>query len=704
MEAVDTQTIDQEPKEDVKTGASDPDPCLRQLWKTSLLVQGRVDSRSGVVGDADGRAIGEHMIDLTTELLGIDDLKFAQSLLIRGASLKSKKQDQQLFPAGILNKCFFKSRGGTLRSGHGYGEDAASYAAADSTETGSGTKQFGEDIADHLKSLKEKLSGEPSEDDGKAIEELALYSLSHVTSVFKDDVRQVARDSKPFEIASRAIMQMYENGPGLSEAFDKQSVIQAYCGSVLNRLESIERLGVSKSTKLFNKYLAGFDKTKSGISLDKIVGDHPLNSFPELHHLPATEFITLAGGDASSESEKKTFLDLLSGVANEITLSSRELSRFDAYTNLHFSQEFQIKENETRMEPVKHCAATRQLMSSYRQVRTHLGELGILGAPCRHYFGWYSIPRVMEAFLMGQCESLTVTGVLPLGVSDDPWSESLSDLRMEYRLAKVQRNFYEPPLTSSVSSAFVHLSWEIEVLGVARDGIKLESSDEAAGTFTLSFDYANVEDSEKMVRREITYTTGDISGAQPADLSLPTETDPVLFKCPDGDLPAALLFVGDNVVKELPLYNRFSYGKNVALYILESKIAPKVRKERTKFTERAAKKAAAKAAAVEEVVEVIAPEPVEPELTGIAKVAGDLLKADKDLNVLSQDTLAWTKEVLEKIASDQKVTGKLRRNFRRLHNQLKHREGRGFSNRVEGDFMNNLAGLSRQFDAEAETS
>ena len=169
-------------------------------------------------------------------------------------------------------------------------------------------------------------------------------------------------------------------------------------------------------------------------------------------------------------------------------------------------------------------------------------------------------------------------------------------------------------------------------------------------------------------------------------------------------MPAALLFVGDNVVKELPLYNRFSYGKNVALYILESKIAPKVRKERTKFTERAAKKAAAKAAAIEEIVEVLPPEPVEPELTGIAKVAADLLKADKDLNVLSQDTLDWTKEVLEKIAADQKVTGKLRRNFRRLHNQLKHRSGRGFSNRLEGDFMNNLAGLSRQFDADADAS
>ena len=137
------------------------------------------------------------------------------------------------------------------------------------------------------------------------------------------------------------------------------------------------------------------------------------------------------------------------------------------------------------MEPVQQCAATRQLMSSYRQVRAHLKELKILGSHCQHYFGWYSIPRVMEAFLIGECESLEVTGVLPVAVSHDPWSEAFSDLRMEYRLAKVQRNFYEPPLTSIVASAYLYLAWEIEGLGVARESIQLEQSDEDAGNLTL---------------------------------------------------------------------------------------------------------------------------------------------------------------------------------------------------------------------------
>ena len=707
MESVDAQTIEQAPETDVKTEVKDPDPCLRQLWKTALLIQGRVDSRSGITKDEEGRGIGSRLIDLCSELMGIDELKFAQSLLVRGASLKSKKQDQQLFPAGILNKCFFKSRGGALRSGNGYGEEAATYAAPDSNESGAGTKQFAEDLTERLGSLKEIISAEASKDDEKAVEELALYALSHVTSVFKDDVRQVARESKPFEIAARAVVQMFEKGPGLAGAGDGNSVLQAYCGSVLNRLESVEKLGAKKSAKLFNKYLAGLDKEKTGISLEKIVGDHALSSFPELHHMPASEFITFAGGDGAAGKEVNHFLELLSGAANEVTLASRELSRFDAYTNLHFSQEYQIKEDETRMEPVKFCAATRQLMSSYRQVRNHLNELGILGSPCRHYFGWYSIPRVMEAFLMGQCESLNVTGVLPLGVSDDPWSDDLQDLRMEYRLAKVQRNFYEPPLSSTRASALVKLSWEIEALGVARDSIKVEASDEAAGTLTLSFEYANAEAPETPVRREINYTTADISSAQPADLTLPTETDPILFKCPDGDLPAALLFVGDNVVKDLPLYNRFSYGKNVSLYVLESKIAPKVRKERTRPAEKsAAKKAAAEALAAQEAAEALAAVPVvvEPEYTGMAKAAYELLKKDKELHILNDDSLVWTKEVLERIVSDQKVTGKQRRNFRRLHNQLKHRQGRGYSNRFEGEFMISLANLSRDFDAEADAS
>ena len=697
VESVETPTVDSQAQSGTDAPVESSEACLRKLWKVSLLVQGRVDSRSGVVGDGEGRDIGVRLIDLAVEMLGTDDLKYAQSLLIRGASLKSKKQDQQLFPSVILNKCFFKSRGGALRSGQGYGEEAASYAASeDSAESGSGTKQFGQDFAEHLNSLKGKLSGEPDKDDGKAIEELALYSLSHVTTIFKDDVRQLAREAKPFEIAARTVSSAFQSGPGLKAPFDGDSVLQAYCGSVLNRLESIEKLGAKKSSKLFNKYLSSLDKEGAGISVEKILGDHSLGSFPEFHHLPAAEFVTLAGGDGEGGAGVE-FLGLVSKVAKEVSLSSRELLRFDAYTNLHFSQEFQIKEDETAMEPVKHCAATRLLMSSYRQVREHLVELGIGGSPAQHYFGWYSIPRVMEAFLIGESETLEVTGCVPLGLDQDPWSEDLFDLRMEYRLAKVQRTYYEPPLTTVVPSALVYLTWEIAALGVAPESIKLEASDESAGSLTLSFELANADKPDEATRRQITYTTADIEVAQPADLKLPQETDPVLFQCLESGMPAALLFVGDNVVKELPLYQRFSYGKNVALYVLETKIAPKVRREKKVPEKSGAKKAPAKAANEVPAAPVLPPE---PELEGLAKLAQELLKADQDLHVLQQEAFAWTREVLERVVGGDKVTGKLRRNFRRLHNQLKHQERRGHSNRLEGEFMSKLSELSRQFDVE----
>ena len=128
MESVETPTVDSQAQSGTDAPVESSEACLRKLWKVSLLVQGRVDSRSGVVGDGEGSDIGVRLIDLAVEMLGTDDLKYAQSLLIRGASLKSKKQDQQLFPSVILNKCFFKSRGGALRSGQGYGEEAASYA------------------------------------------------------------------------------------------------------------------------------------------------------------------------------------------------------------------------------------------------------------------------------------------------------------------------------------------------------------------------------------------------------------------------------------------------------------------------------------------------------------------------------------------------------------------------------------------------
>ncbi|MCS1409218.1 MAG: hypothetical protein M2R45_02398 [Verrucomicrobia subdivision 3 bacterium] len=695
MEPVERQTAEKQLDAAGGNETTRPDICLRQLWKTGLLVQNRVDSRYGVVEHEEGRTIGSQLISLCRQLLG-NDLKFAQSLLVRGASLKSKKENQQLFPSGILNKCFFKSRGEVLRFNQGYGETAASYAASGANEGGSGTKQFGEDFSDHLKSLNEKLGGEPTKDDGKAVEELALYVLSHVTSVFKDDVRRLARESKPFEIAARAVFRAFEEGDDLGQVGQEHTVLQAYCGSVLHRLESVERLGAAKSAKIFNKYLASLDEAKSGISLEKILGDHSPKSFPELHHLPAGEFVTLAGGDSAAGQDDQKFLGLLAQVSGEITLRSRELSRFDAYTNLHFSQEFQIKEDETDMEPVRHCSASRQLMSSYRQVRSYLSELGLLGGRGQHYFGWYSIPRVLEAFLIGQCTELSVTGILLPGMDVDPWSESLSDLRMEYRLAKVERNFYEPPLAAAAASAYVYLVWEIAALGVSPESIEIESSDEAAGTLTLSFNYAPADSDESPSRRVISYTMADIEVAQCKDLNLPNETDPVLFVAAAGDLPSALLFVGDNVVKELPLYHRISYGKNVALYVLETKIAPKVRKERPKPSEKPAKKVVAKE------VESAAEEPAKPKLTGMSKMAADLLEADRDLKVLHQETLAWTKEVLVRIASEQKVTGKQRRNFRRLHHQLRHRECRGFSNRLEGEFMTGLANLSKQFDAEGD--
>ena len=87
----------------------------------------------------------------------------------------------------------------------------------------------------------------------------------------------------------------------------------------------------------------------------------------------------------------------------------------------------------------------------------------------------------------------------------------------------------------------------------------------------------------------------------------------------------------------------------------------------------------------------------------MAKTAEDLLQADQTLGILRQESFAWTMEVLQRIASGKKIAGKQRRNFRRLHNQLRHQKDRGFSNRLEGDFIARLANLSKQFDTENES-
>ncbi len=699
MDSVDSQAVEK-PSVPVSGGR---DACLRQLWKTVLLVQGHVDSSGGAAGDEEGRALAVRLFRLCRELLEGDNLKFAQGLLVRCASLKTRKKEQHLFPARILDKCFFKSRTGTFRSHQNYSEDAASYAGEQDSK--GGAKQFAEDFSAHLKCLEEAFAGAAGEENSQAVHELALCALAHVVSVFQEDVRRLFRESKPFEIAARAVLRAFEGAlecgassasAGLGEGLPCRSVLQAYCGSVLNRLESIERLGPAKSAKIFNKYLTSLGQANSELSLETILGRHSPNSFPELHHLPVGEFAALTA-DSASGREGEIFLGLLSRISLETILRARELLRLNTFSILHSNKVFQVKEGENDMAPVKHQVATRLLLAAYRQVRTHLNELGILGQRGRHYFGWYSVPRVFEAFFIGRCRALSVTGILPPGADRDPWSEDLADLRMEYCLAKIERRFYEPPLYSAAASAFVFLSWEIASLGVTREAIQVDAVDEAAGTLALSFDYTPADSEEKPIRCSLAYTMGDIERAQCKNLALPDKTDPVMFDVSEElALPSALLFVGEGIVKELPRYQRFNYGKNLILYVQAAKIAPKVRKERPKPGKKPDEKLAAKKAAP-------GSSPVKPEQTEIAKMAAALLEADRTLKVLRQETLAWTREVLERIAADRKVAGKQRRNFRRLHHQLRHQKGRGFSNRLEGEFIAGLANLSKQFDTESES-
>ena len=238
------------------------------------------------------------------------------------------------------------------------------------------------------------------------------------------------------------------------------------------------------------------------------------------------------------------------------------------------------------MEPVSARAATRQMMASYRQVRSQLEEVKIKVAHGRHAFGWYSIPRVMEAFLIGGFETLDITGVLPPGAASDPRDPSLSDLRMEYFLAKVESWYQEPPIIASHSSAYVYLFWEIAALGVDPGSIRIESSDEKAGTMALSFDLPGGGGEPRT--RTIRYSMADIEGTRKAGLAFPNETDPIVFEAEGDALPSALLFIGESVIKQLPDYQRMSFGNRISLYILENRMqkervaAPKSRKAEKK--------------------------------------------------------------------------------------------------------------------------
>ena len=259
MDSVDSQAIGgSAPTE----AGNSQEACLRQLWKTALLAQ--QEGNAGCEEDAqEGRALGKRLTRLCRELLKSGNLKFARNLLLQAASLHSQKKEQHLFPSKILNKCFFKSRSGTLRPYQNPGEEIASYSKADSEGNREGTNQFVEDFSAHLAVLEESLDAAPvGKETNEAVRELALYVLTHASSVFQEDVHRLAREYKPFEVAARAILLTFEEGATSGSASPSSdsgknlpcsSVLQAYCASVLNRLESIERLGSAQVRQDFQQ-------------------------------------------------------------------------------------------------------------------------------------------------------------------------------------------------------------------------------------------------------------------------------------------------------------------------------------------------------------------------------------------------------------------------------------------------------------------
>ena len=168
MDSVDSQAV-----EEAADAGGSQETGLRQLWKTALLAQGRLGA--GREKDAQGQALGKRLTRLCRELLESGNLKFARNLILRAASLHSQKKEQHLFPSKILNKCFFKSRSGTLRPHQNLGEEVASYSQADSEGNRVGTNQFVEDFSAHLVVLEESLAAAPvGKETSEAVRELAL--------------------------------------------------------------------------------------------------------------------------------------------------------------------------------------------------------------------------------------------------------------------------------------------------------------------------------------------------------------------------------------------------------------------------------------------------------------------------------------------------------------------------------------------------
>ena len=691
MESADTETLAPPEPSGTEAGREGPEIDLRQLWKTALQVQGLTDSATEMFAHDKGVDLASRLIGICSGLLEQEDLKLAQCLLYNCTNFKTKKQEQKIFPSAIVNRCFFKTRSATLRANQNYSQEAASYSASGEDGKESGARAFSRDFVAHLHSLDKRIAEAPTEDEGTAVQDLSYFCHTHAASEFREDVRKLSKESKPFEIAARAIARaiaIHRESTGNRESVSQ--ILQAYCASILHRLEFWERLGPAKSARIFDKYLSGPDSDGASLSLKGILGDKDTKAFPHLHYLPMEEFVTLAAEEAQTEGSG--FQDLLSRVSSELLLRDRELIRLDTLSHLHSSQVFQVREEEEDMDPVRNRAATRQMMMSYRQVRNQLLDVGIKGNDGRCTFGWYSIPRVMEAYLIGGFRTLTVTGVLPPGTDHDPLDESLTDLKMEYMLAKVEPQYHEPPLTLSLASAWVYLFWEILALGIEPDTIRVAEADEAAGTMTLTFEVPG--ESEISGSYRLDYTMADIEGTRHREAQFPNETDPIVFEFSEDGLPTAMLFIGESVVKELPAYHRMSFGNRIALYILERRMqkeraAPAPRKVEKKQEARKKEAAPPKKKAP-------------PVLDTPQRIAAALLEQNRSLRVLEQESLSWTPEVIEKIAEGKKVTGKQRRLFRRLHNQLRYLEDRGFSNRLEGQFFSLLSRLSRDFDSEED--
>lgn len=199
------------------------------------------------------------------------------------------------------------------------------------------------------------------------------------------------------------------------------------------------------------------------------------------------------------------------------------------------------------------------LLNARSKVQSRLGEL----SESEVFVSWSTPARIAETLLLTDSQILTVHSPLPWSLQDKMAnSESRKDL---YRLCRNKFEGNPVPLLGMVRDGSELLEWELELLGVSADDLRIFHSkeDEVTIEFSLKDSYANGH-------RRIVYKCGGWEEHPAIQLMFSNwnfKEPPSLVLGANPRPPVAILVFGDQLSRVIDHYDNLTIADNISLYL-----------------------------------------------------------------------------------------------------------------------------------------